>query len=462
MSINSQPSHLMLISLRLLRTLTHMSTSHSHHFLVLLLVLVAQTTAAQQIAHIGRIAPIDRIIVVVNDEVITQKELDEMLSHTIRELKTRGVQPPPHDVLEKQLLERFITTQLQLQMAKETGLAVSDADLDDTLRRIAKENKMTLPELHTALERDGIKFNKFRDEIRNELIVTRLKDREVNNRTTVTDGEVDNFLHKQEISGAGVNEYLLAHILVQVPERAEAPQIEVKYRRAEAALTKLKNGVEFAQVAAEFSDAPDAMKGGVLDWRPSTQLPTKFAEVLASMKSGELTPVVQSPNGFYIFKLLERRGQKAATVIVTQTQANHILVKTNELTSASDARHRTVDLKERLDNGASFQELAKLHSEDSSASSGGSLGWISPGDTVPEFEQALNSLQPGQISEPVQSPFGWHLIQVVERRTLDVSSEQQRKTARQSIHARKADIAFQEWLQRLRDRAYVEYRLEER
>ena len=175
-----------------------------------------------------------------------------------------------------------------------------------------------------------------------------------------------------------------------------------------------------------------------------------------------MTPVVQSPNGFYIFKLLERRGQKAATVIITQTQARHILVKTNELTSASDARRRVIDLKERLDNGGSFQELAKLHSEDASASSGGNLGWISPGDTVPEFEQALNSLQPGQISEPVQSPFGWHLIQVVERRTLDVSSEQQRKTARQSIHARKADTAFQEWLQRLRDRAYVEYRLEER
>jgi peptidyl-prolyl cis-trans isomerase SurA len=439
-----------------------MSTTHSRHLLALLFTLAAEIAIAQQVAHIGRIAPIDRIIAVVNEEVITQKELDEMLGHTIRQLQTRGVQAPAHDVLEKQLLERFIITRLQLQMAKETGLAVSDTDLDDTLRRIAKENKMSLPELYTALERDGINFNKFRDEIRNELIVTRLKEREVNNRITVTEGEVDNFLHNQEISGAGVIEYRLAHILVQLPERAEGPQIEIKYRRAEAALTKLKNGVEFAQVAAEFSDAADAMKGGVLDWRPSTQLPTKFAEVLASMQPGGLTSVIQSPNGFYIFKLLERRGQKAATVIITQTQARHILVKTNELTSASDAKRRIIDLKERLDNGGSFQELAKLHSEDASASSGGSLGWISPGDTVPEFEQALNSLQPGQISEPVQSPFGWHLIQVVERRTLDVSSEQQRKTARQSIHARKADTAFQEWLQRLRDRAYVEYRLEER
>ena len=438
-----------------------MGTSYFSRPLVLLLMLMAEIAAAQQVAHIGSIAPIDRIVAVVNEDVITQKELDEMLKHTIRQLQTRGVQAPAHDVLEKQLLERFIVNRLQLQMAKETGLTVGDNDLDDTLRRIAQENNMSLPELYAALERDGVNFNKFRDEIRNELILMRLKEREVDNRVTVTDGEVDDFLHTQEVSGSGVNEYRLAHILVQIPERAEAAQIEVRYRRAEAALAKLKNGAEFAQVAAEFSDAADAMKGGVLDWRPSTQLPTKFAEVMASMKPGELTPVIQSANGFYIFKLLDRRGQQAATVIITQTQARHILVKTNELTSMTDARRRILDLKERLDNGASFQELAKLHSEDASASSGGSLGWISPGDTVPAFEQAMNALQPGQVSEPVQSPFGWHLIQVIERRTQDVSNDRQRQTARRTIHARKADMAFQEWLQRLRDRAYVEYRLEE-
>ena len=440
-----------------------MGTNYFSRPFVLLLLLMAEIAVAQQPAHTSSIAPIDRIVAVVNEDIITQKELDEMLKHTIRQLQTRGVQAPAHDVLEKQLLlERFIVNRLQLQIAKETGLTVSDTDLDDTLRRIAKENTMSLPELHAALERDGANFNKFRDEIRNELILMRLKEREVDNRVTVTEGEVDNFLHTQEASAGSTNEYRLAHILVQVPERAEAPQIEVRYRRAEAALAKLKNGAEFAQVAAEFSDAADAMKGGVLDWRPSTQLPTKFAEVLTAMQPGELTPVIQSPNGFYIFKLLDRRGQKTATVIITQTQARHILVKTNELTSAADARRRILDLKERLDNGASFQELAKLHSEDASASSGGDLGWVSPGDTVPEFEHAMNALQPGQVSEPVKSPFGWHLIQVIERRTQDVSHERQRQTARRTIHARKVDTAFQEWLQRLRDRAYVEYRLEER
>ncbi len=439
-----------------------MGTSYFSRPLVLLLMLLAEIAVAQQATHTGGIAPIDRIVAVVNEDVITQKELDEMLKHTIRQLQTRGVQAPAHDVLQKQLLERFIINRLQLQMAKETSLIVSDTDLDDTLRRIAKENKMSLPELYAALERDGVNFNKFRDEIRNELTLMKLKEREVDNRITVTESEVDDFLRAEEASTHGVNEYRLAHILVQVPERAEAAQIEVRYRRAEAALAKLKNGAEFAQVAAEFSDAADAMKGGVLDWRPSTQLPIKFAEVMASMKPGELTPVIQSANGFYIFKLLERRGQTAATVIITQTQARHILVKTNELTSVTDGQRRILDLKERLDNGTSFEELAKLHSEDASASSGGNLGWISPGDTVPAFEQAMNALQLGQVSGPVQSPFGWHLIQVTERRTQDVSNERQRQTARRTIHARKADIAFQEWLQRLRDRAYVEYRLEER
>ena len=439
-----------------------MGTSYFFRFFILLLMLLAGTAVTQQAAYASGTAPVDRIIAVVNEDVITQKELDEMLKHTIRQLQTRGVQAPAHDVLEKQLLERFIINRLQLQMAKETSLTVNDADLDNTLRRIAQENKMSLPELYTALERDGVNFNKFRDEIRNELTLMKLKEREVDNRVTVTESEIDDFLRAQETLANGVNEYRLAHILVQVAERAEAAQIETRRRRAETALAKLKNGAEFSQVAAEFSDAADAMKGGVLDWRPSTQLPAKFAEAMASMQAGELTPVIQSANGFYIFKLLERRRQQAATVIITQTQARHILVKTNELTSVGDARRRILDLKERLDNGASFTDLAKLNSEDASASAGGSLGWISPGDTVPEFEQAMNALQPGEISGAIQSPFGWHLIQVTERRTQDVSDARQRQTARRTIHARKADTAFQEWLQRLRDRAYVEYRLEER
>ncbi|MDN5935761.1 MAG: peptidylprolyl isomerase, partial [Nitrosospira sp.] len=230
---------------------------------------------------------------------------------------------------------------------------------------------------------------------------------------------------------------------------------------AEEAMAQLKNGVEFAKVAAEFSDSADATQGGLLDWRPAAQLTKKFAEILAPMKPGEIAEIIQSPNGFHILKLIDRRSQKDAVTMVDQIHARHILIKVNEMVSEADARRRITDLKERLDNGGKFEELAKLHSNDGSAAAGGDLGWVSPGDTVPEFEQAMNVLRDGEISAPVQSPFGWHLIQVLERRSQDMTKERKRQSARQAIRARKGEAAFQDWLQRLRDRAYVEYRLEE-
>jgi peptidyl-prolyl cis-trans isomerase SurA len=429
---------------------------------VLLAMLIAGVAIAQQPAHSGSIQTIDRIVAVVNESVVTRHELDTMLKAMVVQLQKQGVQPPPPAVLEKQMLDRIILNQVQLQLAKETGVTVSDNELDQTLRRIAEENKLSLHEFHNALERDGISFQKFRDEIRDEIILVRLKEREVTNRVSVTEGEVDNFLHTQESSPTQNEEYRIAHILIMVPDQASPSQLQMRRERAEAALTRLNSGVEFAQVAAEFSDAPDAMEGGLLDWRPAAQLTKIFADVLTPMKAGEVTPPIQSASGFHILKLVDRRSQNQAVTVVDQTHARHILVKISELTSETDAKRRVAELKDRLDNGgAKFEELAKAHSEDASAPTGGDLGWLSPGDTVPEFEQAMRMLKPGEISDPVQSPFGWHLIQVVERRTQDVSKERQRQAARQAIRARKADSAFQEWLQRLRDRAYVEYRLEE-
>lgn len=428
---------------------------------VLLAMLTAGIAVAQQPAHPGSIQTIDRIVAVVNENVVTRRELDEVLRTSLKQLQKQGVQPPEPAVLEKQLLERIIVNRVQLQLAKETGLTVSDTELDQTLRRIAQENKLSLQEFYSALEQDGISFNKFRDEIRDEIILVRLKEREVNNRINVTEGEVDNFLHAQENSSDNNYEYRLAHILIQLPEKADVLKNQAMRQRAEAALGQLQNGAEFGKVAAEFSDAADAMAGGVLEWRPAAQLTKKFAEILASMKPGEVTSIIQSPNGFHILKLLDRRNQKDTITMVDQTHARHILIKINELTSETDARRRITELKDRLDNGGNFEELARLHSQDGSAASGGDLGWVSPGDTVPEFEHAMNALKDGEISGPVQSPFGWHLIQAIEHRSQDMSKERQRQSARQAIRARKADAAFQEWLQRLRDRAYVEYRLEE-
>lgn len=428
--------------------------------IVSFLTLPLARAAAQQSGY-DSIATVDHIIAVVNDSVITRHELDEIVRTSMKQLHKQGVQPPPVAAIEKQLLERLILNRIQLQLAKETNLTITDTELDKAILRIAEDNKMSLQEFYAALEHEQINYTKFREEIRNEMIFARLKDREVNSRINITEAEIDNFLRTQETNAGGAFEYRLAHIMVAVPERAEPTEIEARRKRAETALTRIRNGADFAQVAAEFSDAGDAMKGGILDWRPATQVAPKFAEALKTMQAGQTSNLIRSPVGFHILKLLDRRVQIESVVMVNQTHARHILIKISELTSEADARHRIIQLKERLDNGGLFADLARLHSEDGSASNGGILGWLSPGDTVPAFEQAMNLLKPGQISEPVQTQFGWHLIQVLEHRVKDVSQERQRQSALQAIRARKSDEAFQDWLQRLRDRAYVELRQDE-
>lgn len=418
-------------------------------------------TAADSPALSKGIVPVDRIVAVVNDEVITRFELDDRVKSVIHQLQSQGTPLPPQEALEKQVLERLIVDRAQIQFARETGVRVEDSQLDKTLQRIAQDNKLSMQEFHATLERDGINFNKFREEIREEMIMAHLKEREVDNKITVTDAEIDNYLGTQNAQTGKLEEYNLAHILVLVPEQASPDQIQAKQKKAEEALAQLKGGADFAQVAAGYSDSADALQGGALGWRPAARLPAIFVEALASMKVGEISPLLRSPNGFHVIKLLDKRGKDVAAV-VTQTHVRHILIKTSELVSETDARNHLLQLKDRLDHGAKFEELARLHSEDASAASGGDLGWVSPGDTVPEFERAMNALQPGQISEPIQTPFGWHLIQVLARRTEDVSRDRQRLLARQALRSRKSDEAYQEWLRQLRDRTYVEYRLEEK
>ena len=411
----------------------------------------------QPIVHSGPI-PIDRILAIVNDDVLTQKELNDAMKAANAQLQKQGIQSPDMALMEKQVLESLIVKRIQLQRAKDMDLSVSDSELDETIKRIARENKMTVQEFYSVLELDKINFNTFRKEIRNEILLMRLKERIIRDRVKITEGEIDQFLRTQETSAIGNDEYRIAHILVAVSEQSDFMGAEEKRKRAEAALAKLKSGVEFAQVAAEFSDSSDAMKGGILDWRPIAQMGSTFAELLSTLGINEITDVIRSPAGFHIFKVLGRREQETPVIIINQTHARHILIKVNELTSESDAKQRIAEFKASIDNGADFEELAKLHSEDGSASSGGDLGWVSPGDTVPDFERAMDALQPGEISDAVQSPFGWHLIQVIERREQDVSTERQRQAARKAIQARKADVVIQDWLRQMRDRAYVEYR----
>lgn len=291
--------------------------------------------------------------------------------------------------------------------------------------------------------------------------MSRLREREVENRIVITDSEIDALLASNVTEQARGDEVNLSHILVVVPENATPEQLKTRRARAEQALAELQKGTDFRQVAASYSDAPDALQGGAMGWRPSDRLPSIFLDSVRGMKPGDTSAIVRSANGFHILRLNERRGGPAP-VTVEQTRVRHILLKTNELVSENEARNRLRGLKERLDNKADFAELARVHSEDTSASKGGDLGWILPGDTVPEFERAMNALKPGEVSVPVKSPFGWHVIQVLERSTQDVSKDRQRLTARQTLRARKVDEAYQEWVRQLRDRAYVEVRLDER
>lgn len=432
------------------------------HFLLLAALALALMWAPSAPAQKPPpIVVLDRIVAVVNDEVVTRNDLEDRVKLAFIQLKRQGTPPPPREALEKQILDRMITDRVQLQFARETGLRVDDAELDRAITRIATENKLTLAQLRAALGKDGVPFSKFREDIRNEIVTTRLREREVENRIVVSDGEIDNFIKNQQTQSGAGDEYNLSHVLVTVPESASPEQIQTRRVRAEQALAQIKSGTDFRQVAASFSDAPDALQGGSMGWRDATRLPTLFVEALQKMQPGEVTALLRSANGFHLLRLNEKRGS-SSPVIVRQTRARHILIKTNELVSEDEARRRLVGLKERLDNKADFSELARAQSEDTSSVKGGDLGWVSPGDTVPEFERALNGLSPGEVSNPVKTPFGWHLIQVIERRNEDMSKERRRIDARMALRARKSDESYQEWVRQLRDKAYIELRLEER
>ncbi|MEO5701068.1 MAG: peptidylprolyl isomerase [Casimicrobiaceae bacterium] len=403
---------------------------------------------------------LDRVVAIVNDEALTQREVDDQKKLVLDQLRAQKVTPPAPDVLEKQVLERLITERVIAQVAKLSGVKIDDVQVERTIERIAQENKLTPAQFREALARENIPFAKYREDLRKQILVQRMREREVDSRIQVSDAEVDNFLATIASQAGGDTEYELSHILVLVPEQATPEQVEARRQRAEAALAQVRGGADFAQVAAGFSDAPDALQGGSLGWRPPARLPSVFDQPVRTMKPGDVSDILRSASGFHIVKLVDRRDRNQPTV-VEQTHARHILIKVNEVTSETDAKARIDRLKERLDNGGKFEDIARLNSEDASAGKGGDLGWISPGDTVPDFDQAMNALKPGVVSVPVRSPFGWHLIEVLERRSQDITAERSREQARAALRQRKSDEAFQEWVQQMRDRAYVEIKADD-
>lgn len=433
--------------------------------------LAAATATAQQVQPkldtalankpADRALLVDRIVAVVNDEVITQRELNDRIAFIARQLEKQGTPLPARDILSRQVLDRMISELSLAQVAKENGIKVDDTQLERAIAGIARDNKLDLAGMRAALEKDGISYNKFRDDIRAEMVQSRLREREVESTINVAESEVDNVLVAEKSRATSGQEYQLQHVLVTVPDKADAAQIAARKKRAEDAAAQIARGDDFSKVAASFSDAPDGLQGGNLGWRSPERLPALFNDAIAPLQPGQTTAILRSPNGFHIIKLVDRRGTSQQQT-VAQTKVRHILLVPGQSGSDADIQKRMLTLKERIEKGEDFGALAKANSVDGSAQAGGELGWVSPGDLVAEFEKAMNALKPNEVSAPVQSQFGWHLIQVLERRTETLTDEKKRAQIRLALRGRKSEEAYQDWVRQVRDRAYVDNRLEER
>jgi peptidyl-prolyl cis-trans isomerase SurA len=360
-------------------------------------------------------------------------------------------------VLQKQLLERMVIERIQLQTAERAGLRVTDADLDRAIAAIAKQNQLSVEQFRERLRQDGLDVDTHRQNLRQQLLIEQLIDREVRNRVNVTDAEIEVFLDNREALAAMNTEYNLSHIFLPVPESASPEAIQAVKRKGEELLATLHQGGSFEQAAIAHSQGADAFRGGQLGWRKSGQLPEIFVAALKDLRKGQVSELLRSSNGFHILKLNDRRGDAPAEA-VQQSHARHILIRPSEILSRDDARAKLLQLRARIEHGEDFASLARAHSEDTgSATRGGDLGWAAPGQFVPEFEKAMNALKPGELSQPVQSGYGLHLIQVMERRTRDVTEEALRNQARNQLHARKAEERYQQWLRQMRDEAFVQY-----
>jgi len=382
-----------------------------------------------------------------------------------RRMQSQNVQLPDAVDLRRQILERMIVERSQLQLAKEMGVRVDDTQLDRAIGRIAEQQKLTVQDLRNQMEKEGTTFASFREEIRDEILMQRVSQNEVDAKIQISEAEVDAFLAAEKAAASEQSELNISQIMVRIPENASAEVIAQRQKRAEDVMRQLRTGADFSKMAATYSDSSDALKGGEVGWRTSDRLPPMFAEALDKLKPGQVTPIMKSVAAFHILKLVDKRSlaEAQAASAVQQTHVRHILLKVTPTLSAADAKRKLGELKERLDNkAAKFDELARLFSNDGSASKGGDLGWLYPGDTVPEMETVMNGLKIGEVSEPVETSFGYHLIEVLERKTDDLSKEKERNAARNAIRERKTGEAMEEWQRQVRDRAYVEFRDEQK
>ena len=413
----------------------------------------------------GSSETVDTIAAVVNNGVITQRELDQRVGMISRRLTQQNAPVPPVDQLRQQVLNQMVLERIQLQKAKEDGITIDDATLQRTLERLAQSNNMTLDVYRSRIEAQGVPWSVFTNDARTELTLSRLREKEVDSKVTVTDAEVANYIASQRGPSAGLTSDLhFEHILLKAPLNAAQTDIEAAQQKADSLLKEAAGGANFEKLAKANSQAADASKGGDMGFQSSSKLPPEFVTAAATLRPGQVNPsVIRTNDGFEIVRLVERRSGQSATSAdapkLVQTHVRHILLRVGDGMSEPAAREKLLEIKRDVLAGGDFSKFARTYSQDGSASQGGDLGWISPGETVPEFERAMSALQDNQISDPVRSEYGYHLIQVLGRRDAEGSISQQMDLARQAIGQRKAEQAYADWLRQLRDTAYIDYKL---
>lgn len=398
---------------------------------------------------------LDRIVAVVEDDVILERELNQEVAAFTAKLKSGNVMMPPDFVVRKQVLEHMVVDKLQRQLAARSGIQVGDEQLRSSVAEIAGRNNLSVEAFQVELGKEGMDFKAFEDKLRNDIIINQLRGREIGSRVKVTDAEVAHYMETQSKAGESNSKYRIGHILIAVSEAASSTTIQKAKEKADQVVSELRTGKDFKQMAVSVSNDDNALKGGDLGWRSLNQIPTLFADTVTGMNQGDVSDPIRSPSGFHIIKILEMEG--AGQHISTKTKVRHILIKTNELIDDAEAQKRLLALRERIKDGDDFAVLARGHSDDKgSAVNGGSLDWVVPGALVPPFEEAMNKLEINEISKPVQTQFGWHIIQVLGRETEDNSEQFKKEKVREEIRKRKIDEETELWLRRLRDEAYVE------
>ena len=425
------------------------------HGLTLLLTMAMMTMS---LAVQAERKLLDRVVAIVDDDVILQTQLEARVNTIVGRLSAQGTGLPPRQMLEQRVLEQLIAESVQLQMADKMGMRISDNELNETLANIARSNGMTMTQFESQLAEEGVTYQQAREQIRNEMLTSRVQQRQVGNRVRITDNEVENYLQAQAGAGSDGAEYRLAYIFIQVDEPGNEASVRQARNLADNLRQQILDGRDFREVAVAESDASNALEGGDMGWRPESQLPSLVAPVVPDLEPGVPSAVLENNSGFHLVMVMDKRGGEQQQII-EQHKVRHILVRPSAAVTEAQAEQRIRDIYRQLQDGADFAELARELSDDPvSGSDGGNLDWVSPGQMVPEFEQAMLDADVGEIYGPVRSQFGWHILQVQERRKQDVTAEARESQARQAIYQRKFEQELQNWLREIRDEAFVEFK----